>query len=252
MLFGVDFSVPRRRLNYAEPIRNSGLFRFLEMAIEMADFAVLRQTMVNTQLRTNKVTDTQVLAAMADIPREIFVPLDRATLAYIDEDILIGKSRCMVEPMILARMIQATKIGPEDVVLDVACGAGYSSAVLGRIARAVVAVESDAILAEAASARITKLGLDNVVVEIGSIKAGWSDQGPYDVIMVNGGCGEISGALFAQLGERGRLCAIMRAEAGTGVATLFVKTGGTISSRVLFDASVPALPEFDHEERFSF
>lgn len=222
------------------------------MAINMADFAALRQTMVDTQLRTNKVTDENVLAAMNDIPREMFVPADRASLAYIDEDIRIGKSRCMIEPMVLARMIQATEVGPEDVVLDVACGSGYSSAVLGRIARAVVVVESDTDLAGAASARLTKLGLDNVVVEMGQINAGWADQAPYDVIIVNGACGAISEAILAQLAEGGRLCAIIRGAGGTGMAKLFVKSGGVVSNRGLFDASVPALPEFELEEGFSF
>lgn len=218
----------------------------------MADFKALRQNMVDTQLRTNKVTDANVLAAMGEIPREMFVPEDRASLAYIDEDIHIGKSRCMAEPMILARMIQAAEIGPEDVVLDVACGSGYSSAILGRIARAVVAVESDTELAGAASARLTKLGMDNVVVEIGPINAGWSDQAPYDVIMVNGSCGEMSEAILSQLAEGGRLCAILRGPGGTGMAKLFVKSGGVVSNRGLFDANVPILPEFDLEEGFSF
>jgi protein-L-isoaspartate(D-aspartate) O-methyltransferase len=222
------------------------------MAINMADFKALRQTMVDTQLRTNKVTDVNVLAAMGEIPREMFVPEYRASLAYIDEDIHIGKSRCMAEPMILARMIQAAEIGPEDVVLDVACGSGYSSAILGRIARAVVAVESDTELAGAASARLTKLGMDNVVVEIGPINAGWSDQAPYDVIMVNGSCGEMSEAILSQLAEGGRLCAILRGPGGTGMAKLFVKSGGVVSNRGLFDANVPILPEFDLEEGFSF
>ena len=208
--------------------------------------------MVDTQLRTNKVTDANVLAAMGEIPREMFVPEDRASLAYIDEDIHIGKSRCMAEPMILARMIQAAEIGPEDVVLDVACGSGYSSAILGQIARAVVAVESDTELAGAASARLTKLGMDNVVVEMGPINAGWSDQAPYDVIMVNGSCGEMSEAILSQLAEGGRLCAILRGPGGTGMAKLFVKSGGVVSNRGLFDANVPILPEFDLEEGFSF
>lgn len=218
----------------------------------MADFKALRQTMVDTQLRTNKVTDANVLAAMGEIPREMFVPEDRASLAYIDEDIHIGKSRCMAEPMILARMIQAAEIGPEDVVLDVACGSGYSSAILGRIARAVVAVESDTELAGAASARLTKLGMDNVVVEMGPINAGWSDQAPYDVIMVNGSCGEMSEAILSQLADGGRLCAILRGPGGTGMAKLFVKSAGVVSNRGLFDANVPILPEFDLEEGFSF
>lgn len=218
----------------------------------MADYTTLRQTMVDTQLRTNKVTDADVLAAMGDVPREIFVPGDRASLAYIDEDIRIGKSRCMVEPMILARMIQAAEVGPDDVVLDIACGAGYSSAVLGHIARAVVAVESDTDLAGAASARITKLGLDNVVVEMGPINAGWADQAPYDVIMINGACEKMSDTVLSQMAEGGRLCAVVGGEAGTCSATLFVKSGGVVSSRELFDANVPGLPEFELEEGFTF
>lgn len=218
----------------------------------MADYTTLRQTMVDTQLRTNKVTDARVLAAMGDVPREIFVPEDRASLAYIDEDIGIGKSRCLVEPMILARMIQAAEIGPEDVVLDIACGAGYSSAVLGHIARAVVAVESDTDLAGSASARITRLGLDNVVVEMGPINAGWADQAPYDVITINGACENISDTILSQLAEGGRLCAVVGGKAGTCAATLFVKSGGVVSSRELFDANVPALPEFELEEGFTF
>jgi len=222
------------------------------MAKQMPDYAALRQTMVDTQLRTNKVTDAQVLAAMGSIPREMFVPDDRASLAYIDKDIRIGKSRCIVEPMILARMIQAAEIGPEDVVLDVACGAGYSSAVLGHIARAIVAVESDTELAGSAAARITKLGLDNVVIEMGPVNAGWADQAPYDVIMVNGACIEITDAILSQLADGGRLCAVMGNKKGTGTAKLFVKSGGIVSSRVLFDASIPSLPEFEPEEGFTF
>lgn len=208
--------------------------------------------MVDTQLRTNKVTDAQVLAAMGDVPREIFVPEDRASFAYIDEDIRIGKSRCLVEPMILARMIQAAEIGPDDVVLDIACGAGYSSAVLGHIARAVVAVESDTELAGAASARITKLGLDNVVVEMGPVNAGWADQAPYDVIMVNGACEKMSDAVLSQLADGGRLCAVIGGRSDIGLATMFVKSGGIVSSRVLFNANVPRLPEFELEEGFTF
>lgn len=218
----------------------------------MPDYAALRQTMVDTQLRTNKVTDAQVLAAMGDVPREIFVPEDRASFAYIDEDIRIGKSRCLVEPMILARMIQAAEIGPDDVVLDIACGAGYSSAVLGHIARAVVAVESDTELAGAASARITKLGLDNVVVEMGPVNAGWADQAPYDVIMVNGACEKMSDAVLSQLADGGRLCAVIGGRSDIGLATMFVKSGGIVSSRVLFNANVPRLPEFELEEGFTF
>ncbi|MGB0631169.1 MAG: protein-L-isoaspartate O-methyltransferase family protein [Alphaproteobacteria bacterium] len=218
----------------------------------MPDFDSLRQTMVDTQLRTNKVTDVRILAAMGEIPRELFVPDDRSALAYIDEDIRIGAGRCMVEPMILARMIQATEIGEDDVVLDVACGTGYSAAVLGRIARAVVAVESDAGFVQRSSAQMTDLGLDNVVVEQGPVERGWPDQAPYDVILVNGACGEIPTTLFDQLADGGRLCAVTAGESGVGSARLWTKRKDVVSDRPLFDANIPALPELEPEAGFTF
>jgi protein-L-isoaspartate(D-aspartate) O-methyltransferase len=218
----------------------------------MPDFESLRQTMVDTQLRTNKVTDDRILAAMGEIPRENFTPADRAALAYIDEDIPIGTGRCMVEPMILARMIQATEIEPEDVVLDVASGAGYAAAVVGRIARAVVAVESDPDLVRRSSEQMMELGMDNVVVEQGAIEQGWPDQAPYDVILVNGACGEVPQTLFDQLADGGRLCAVTTGESGVGSACLWIKRRNILSDRPLFDANIPSLPELEREAGFSF
>ena len=208
--------------------------------------------MVDTQLRTNKVTDERILTAMGEIPRENFVPGNRAALAYIDEDIPIGAGRCLVEPMIQARMIQAMEIGEDDAVLDVASGPGYSSAVLGRMAAAVVAVESDPELVAQCAKHMTDLGMDNVVVEQGPIASGWPDQAPYDAILVNGACGEIPETLFDQLAEGGRLCAVAPGESGVGSAMLWTKQNGNVSNRPLFDANIPALPELEREAGFTF
>ena len=219
---------------------------------QMPDFESLRQTMVDTQLRTNKVTDDRILAAMGEIPRENFTPDDRSALAYIDEDIPIGAGRCMVEPMILARMIQTTEIDADDVVLDVASGSGYSAAVLSRIARAVVAVESNSDLVRKSSEQMVELGIDNVVVEQGPIEYGWPDQAPYDVIIVNGACSDVPDTLFEQLAEGGRLCAVTVGESGVGSARLWTKRNGHVSNRPLFDANIPGLPELQREAGFSF
>jgi protein-L-isoaspartate(D-aspartate) O-methyltransferase len=115
-----------------------------------------------------------------------------------------------------------------------------------------VAVESDTKLAELAGERITKLGLDNVVIEIGPVNAGWGDQAPYDVIIVNGACETISDELLLQLAEGGRLVCTICDSNGVGAATLFAKVGGMVSTRALFGANVPKLPEFELEEGFSF
>ena len=165
----------------------------------MPNFDSLRQTMVDTQIRTNKVTDQRILMAMGAIPRENFTPSDRSSLAYIDEDIPIGSGRCMIEPMVLAKMNQATGIKSEDVVLDVASGTGYSAAVFSRIARAVVALESETDLVTKSSEQMIELGMDNVVVECGPIEYGWPDEAPYDVVFVNGACGDIPEIYFDQM-----------------------------------------------------
>ncbi len=208
--------------------------------------------MVNSQLRTNKVTDERILVAMGKIPRESFAPARLAELAYIDEDIPIGSGRSMLEPMILARMIQAANIGEHDVVLDVASGAGYSASILGCIARAVVALESDAELVKKALSKMSDLGVDNVVVEEGPIECGWVDQAPYDAIIVNGACAEIPETLFQQLSEGGRLCAVTTGESGVDTAFLWLKSNASISKRPLFDANIPSLPEFEKRVGFNF
>jgi len=218
----------------------------------MPDFVSLRRTMVDTQLRTNKVTNQLVLDSMGEIPRETFIPLDSSNFAYVDEHIYIGPGRSMVQPMVLARMIQAVEISSEAVVLDIACGSGYSSAVLARIARVVVALESDEQLSGIAAAQITKLGLDNVVLENGSIKEGWPDQAPYDVIMINGACEQIPEKIFSQLADGGRLCAVTRDRNECCVVRMWDKVGCGLSSRILFDADVPLLPEFQRPNRFYF
>lgn len=218
----------------------------------MSDLSALRRTMVETQLRTNKVTDERVLQAMGEIARENFVPAARASLAYIDEDIDIGKGRFLLEPMVFGRMVQAAEITADDFVLDVACATGYSSMVLGRLARAVVALESDADMAAKATQNLADANQDNVVVETGPLAEGWPDQAPYDLIFFNGGVEQVPDAITAQLAEGGRICAIVRRGIANGSVKLFVKSGGTVSGRALFDASTPVLSEFELEEGFTF
>jgi len=218
----------------------------------MSDFAALRRTMVETQLRTNRVTDERVLRAMGEIPREEFVPPAMAGLAYIDEDIDVGNGRYLLEPMVFARMVQAAEITEDDFVLNIACGTGYPAMVLGRLAGAVVALESDAESAQAAAKHLSDASQDNVVVEVGPLARGWPQQAPYDVVIFSGGVEEIPEAIVSQLAEGGRLCAVTRRGIGNGSVKLMVKAGGVVSSRTLFDASTPVIAEFELEKGFTF
>lgn len=223
----------------------------------MEDFAAIRTRMVDSQLRTENVTDYAVLAAMGDIPRERFVPARMRSLAYIDEDLAVkdasggSPARYLMEPAPFARLIQAAEIDPADIVLDVGCATGYSTAVLGRLANSVVAVEADAELAALASENLVDLGVANAAVVTGPLAEGYPSEGPYDVIFLGGAVEFVPDALFAQLKDGGRLVGVV-GYGRAAVATLCTKTDGDIGSRPLFNAHLRPLPGFDKPRAFVF
>lgn len=216
------------------------------------DFAIARRNMVECQLRTNRVTTPQILAAMGELPRERFVPEEWQAVAYVDEDIPISNGRNIMEPMVLGRMLEAVAVQISDVVLVVGCGTGYAAAVIARMASTVFALEYDRELSTKASNELTNLALDNAVVIVGPIDRGYPDQGPYDVILIDGAVVEVPQAIIDQLGEGGRLVAVIGAAESIGQATLFHRRDNIVSERTLFDASVPTLPGFNSKTGFVF
>jgi protein-L-isoaspartate(D-aspartate) O-methyltransferase len=154
---------------------------------------------------------------------------------------------------VLARLIQALQPQPDDKVLVVASGRGYGAALLARLAKSVVAVESDSQLASAADQTIRDLGIVNINQAVAKLETGVPAEAPYDAILIEGAVHEIPRALLDQLAEGGRLTTVMAAPAGVlGVAQLVVKDGGVTSGRPLFDAGTPALPGFAPPPRFAF
>lgn len=221
------------------------------------DFAELRTKMVDSQVRTTDVTDLRIISAMLDIAREEFVDPAHRELAYIDEDIrLSGQTgndgqRYLMEPSPFAKLVQLAAIKPQDVVLDVGCGSGYSAAVLSKLAQSVVALESDAGLAAMAGDLLAKLGCHNVAVVEGALNRGHAAEAPYDVIFLGGAVEEIPDALFGQLKEKGRLVAVI-GHGNAGVAYLYVKTNGVVGRVRGFNAAVKPLPGFRREAAFVF
>jgi protein-L-isoaspartate(D-aspartate) O-methyltransferase len=215
-------------------------------------YAAARHNMVENQIRTNRVTDPAVLRALEDTPREVFVPKQLRGVAYVDEAIDLGNGRALMEPLILARLLQAAEILETEVVLDVGCASGYSAAVLSHLASTVVAVESDADLAEQAKSRLAELSVDNVALVSGPLVAGDAAHGPYDVIVLEGAVAEIPAALTAQLADGGRLVAVVASETGLGRATLVARVGDLFSSRVVFDTTAALLPGFQAKSSFRF
>jgi protein-L-isoaspartate(D-aspartate) O-methyltransferase len=217
----------------------------------MIDFMQARRMMVDSQVRPADVTDRDLLAAMLEIPRERFAPAALASVAYLDRDLPVDPKRALLKPMVLARLIQAAEVEMTDRVLDVACGTGYSSAILARLAAAVTALEDDAERSHRCHDNLIQVGAGSVTTACGPLEGGWPAGAPYDVILVNGACEVEPEGLLAQLDEGGRLLTIM----GTGPdgkAMLFRKDRGEIGNRTLFDATAPALPAFRRKPAFVF
>lgn len=218
----------------------------------MTDFAAARHNMIEGQIRTNKVTDPALLDALASLPREQFVPVERRSAAYIDEDVRLGGERYMMEPMVLARLLQAAEPTKTEVALDVGCGTGYATAVLARLTATAIGLESDANLARLATEMLGRLAVDNAIVVEGKLADGYAKHGPYDVILVNGAVAEFPPALLDQLAEGGRLVGVRRPGDGPGTAMLLLKRHSTVAGRTLFEAATRFLAGFAPKPRFVF
>jgi protein-L-isoaspartate(D-aspartate) O-methyltransferase len=223
----------------------------------MMDFEAARVKMVENQIRTTDVTSHSVLNAFFAVPRENFVPEKSKLLAYIDCDIEVapaaaGKpARFLMEASPLAKLLQLGVITKDDKVLDVGCGTGYVSAVLSLIANKVIALESDEDLAAQAKANLAAHGYDNVTVVTGDLEKGNAGNGPFDVIFIDGSVEQVPQALLDQLGEDGRLIAVL----GFGHAaraTVFMRERGAFSENVFFNASIKPLPGFAKTKEFVF
>jgi protein-L-isoaspartate(D-aspartate) O-methyltransferase len=207
--------------------------------------------MVESQLRPNKVTDPALLDALASVPRELFVPEPLRSVAYVDEDIPLGRGRFVMEPMILGRLLELAAPRSTDSALVVGAGLGYSAAVLARIAGRVVALESDRELAQRAAQTLKTLGISNVALVEGALAEGAPRQAPFDVILFDGAVDRAPSAILDQLAEHGRLAVVVRTS-GIGRATLMTRQAGLVASRVAFDAAVPCLPGFEPAPAFVF
>ena len=216
------------------------------------DFSAARRTMVDCQILPNNVTDQRIIDAMMELPREIFVPTSKRGIAYVDESLAIGDERFLIEPMVVARLMQVLELKSTDVALSIGAGTGYSVALLGRIVDTVVAVEHVAGLVQHATKNLSELGIDNVAILEGCLTDGAPKQAPYDVIFFDGAISEVPTAISDQLAEEGRLIAMIEKPGGICQAHLMNRNHGAISGRNIFDASTPLLPGFEHQSAFSF
>ena len=173
--------------------------------IERQQIDEQRQRMVARQIRDRGIGSPALLAAFEAVPRHAFVPSHLADDAYGDEPLPIGEGQTISQPYIVARMIEAARIGPHDRVLEVGAGSGYAAAILSRIAKAVFAVERHHTLADQAAERIAALGYDNCTIVAGDGMEGLPQAAPFDAILVAAQGTQVPRALCEQLAIGGRL-----------------------------------------------
>ncbi|MGH6838704.1 MAG: protein-L-isoaspartate O-methyltransferase family protein [Methylocella sp.] len=232
------------------------------IADRLAQSAVHRRTMVDCQIRTFDVTEQRLLARMLEVPRELFLPLELAPLAYSDAELQLkpagpgGERRTLLPPLVLARLIQGAGVASTGAALDVGAATGYTSALLAGLAGRVVALESERSLYNALRSNLDAFGLAKVQTILGPLGVGAPEEAPFDLIFINGAVDANLEALFAQLRDGGRLVAIKRIpgdQAGrAGKAVRYEKIDGARGYRVLFDASAPVLEAFRQNEQFIF
>jgi len=208
------------------------------------DFDAARETMVESQIRPSDVTDLNLLAAFRHTPRERFVPASKMALAYGDTVLNYGDGRSLLSPRDFAKLVQAADIQPDEVVLDISCARGYSTAILSKLAETVVGLDVDDETVERATALLTDLGVLNAAVVKGDLKRGAPEHGPFNVIMVGGAVTTVPDAWFGQLANGGRL-AVMIKDGPIGRATIYTKSGDAIGRRVVFDGQAPLLSGFE-------
>lgn len=223
----------------------------------MADAALQRRNMVESQVRPSDITDRRITRAMLDVPREAYVPKAQASVAYGDLDVRLCEAapgtpqRVLMPARVFAKLLQMCSIEPHDDVLIVGAGLGYSSAIVAELAKSVTALEENEALAAAARKNLESQGVTSADVHTGALVAGVPSKTPFDVIIIEGAAAHVPKALLDQLGPDGRL-AVITAEGAAGKATLWRRHAGGFTHSEAFDASAAVLPGFAKEPAFSF
>ncbi len=215
------------------------------------NFAQLRQNMVDNQLQTAGVIDHELLRSMGEVPRELFVPEQYQSIAYLDKDIKLTDERYLMAPVSLGRLIQYAQVKPSDIVLIVGCNIGYSVAIVANLANMVVGVEQDRDLAKQASKILEELDVGNGAVLSGNPAKGLPSEAPFDVIIIEGSIDEVPQALFKQLREGGRLIAPID-NGATDIVCLYKKSDGDIGASKIYDAKLPKLKLRQKQPEFVF
>ena len=217
-------------------------------------YAAARRAMIDSQIHPMGVVSEALLKAFEAVPREEFVSPGQQGICYADEDLKIADNRYLMEPSVLARLIQSAEPTKDDVVLTIGSGIGYNAAILSHLVSTVVALEDNQELIKQAQASWDKFAYCNIVGVEGNIVDGAPKTAPYDIIIINGAVCEIPQSLKEQLTIGGRLVAPVKKSGQTVAKATLVQhiKDGVFSERILFDAGTPYLTGFEPKKEFVF
>ena len=228
------------------------------------DFDLAREMMVNGQIRTVDVTDSQVIAAFLKVKREAYIAPAWRDIAYCDGELgvlEVNQSRVLPSPAAWARLVQLLAPPSDGKLLMIGCAGGYGAAVLAELVRHVVAIEADLDVANAAKSALSANGVANVDVHHGAMAAGWPDEAPFASIIFEGAIDALPAAISAQLAPGGRMVGVI-GRGRTARAHLFRRhqdrhqmdrhQEAVVSGQAMFDVAVPPLAGFQAQPVFEF
>ena len=219
-----------------------------------ADYTAMRRNMIDSQLRTNNVTDAALLRAIEQTPREYFVPAAYATMAYTDRPVTLENStsaRVLNPPLSAALLLGTAQIKASDHVLLIGAGTGYSAVLLGQLAKSVVAIDDDAALLSLAQANLARSQLLNVELITAPMADGYAAGAPYDVIVIDGAIEQLPDSVVSQLVDGGRCVSGYKKGPVTQLVS-GIKCNDTIALHAFIDNEIAPLRAFERKAEFVF
>ena len=205
--------------------------------------------MVDTQIRPSGISRFDVIEAISEIPRELFIPEQLKELSYVEGNIKLVSGGFIIEPRILAKLLQNLAINTKELVLVIGRGCGYTTAVIGRLSELVVGVDNNHMNVDMSNRAVVATGVDNAIMVEGDLTVGAPQHGPYDVLVFSGGIQKVPPELVEQVKENGRVAGFFN-EGGLTHAKIGIKSKGIISWRTCFDCDIPLMKEFEAFNKF--
>lgn len=215
------------------------------------DLTVARKKMIDCQIRPNDVTDERLISAFHKVPRETFLPKAMAGIAYSEVELETSSGRKLWLARDLAKLLQALEVDDSDLVLVIGAGEGYSASLLNELGDTVIALENDQDVVDAGADLMLSLNMDRVAFVSGDLAKGYPDEGPYDVVFVNGMVEYVPEAWLEQLAPGGRLGVVV-GDNRNGEARVYTRSETSTSYKAYFDCVPPTLNGFRAEAGFVF